>query len=428
MPDWKCLHNSWLTVWPCSESLRCYNAPKYLVGIEGKKRTFFILPYSFSGRDSVNQFSNIHFNFDILNSSLNLHNFCSIVLEHQFVKIFIRFSVIYLINNNYQLENYISALDILAGNSKFNGSAAVQVKNRPRIPTPDVTKEVLDRESRFANSVANIQNHITSGVALMPHQLQSSYPGYPSGEVPVVQVVLSPIQELDGTGSVNNTLHAGQPGTAALAQAVLSPGLGPVLTTTPMTVSQLTSIGLTSVANSPLLTKNIHSQSRSPSFIRAFQTDTSPTVKKNATITEVPASEEDTERHVSSRNSNTSNTSMGSDGSSSSKDTKESLASNHSNTTASVTSKKSLDSFELGDTSIVKMTLSPSTSTPASSELISLTANLSSPASMVSLTSGEVRSRKTSVASQSNGPPSSNVPKRGEVYVWERKWRKTKCS
>lgn len=31
------------------------------------------------------------------------------------------------------------------------------------------------------------------------------------------------MQELDG-GSVNNTLHAGQPGTAALARAVLAPG------------------------------------------------------------------------------------------------------------------------------------------------------------------------------------------------------------
>ena len=45
-------------------------------------------------------------------------------------------------------------------------------------------------------------------------------------EVPVLgALVLSPIQELD-SGSVNNTLHAGQPGTTALAQAVLSPGLG----------------------------------------------------------------------------------------------------------------------------------------------------------------------------------------------------------
>lgn len=88
------------------------------------------------------------------------------------------------------------------------------------------------------------------------------------------QVVLSPIQELDGSGSVNNTLHANQPGTAALAQAVLSPGLGPVLTaapsvSVPMTVSQLTSLGLASHHGSPMLTRTFDQQSvRNPAFIQ----------------------------------------------------------------------------------------------------------------------------------------------------------------
>lgn len=85
-------------------------------------------------------------------------------------------------------------------------------------------------------------------------------------------MVLSPIQELDGTGSVNNTLHPNQPGTAALAQAVLSPGLGPVLATTPvsvpMTVSQLTSLGL-NARNSPLLARTINQQSlKNPAFLQ----------------------------------------------------------------------------------------------------------------------------------------------------------------
>lgn len=286
----------------------------------------------------------------------------------------------------------------------MNGSMAIPVKNRPRIPTPDVTKEILDKENnRFTTNVANIQSHLTSGVALMPHHLQSSYPGYPGSDVPVVQVVLSPIQELDGTGSVNNTLHPGQPSTAALAQAVLSPGLGPVLTTTPMTVSQLTSMGLTSVTSSPLFTKQMQAQTRSPSFIRAFQTE----IPQGAKVTEMTTPEDEAERQISSRNSNTS---VGSDASNISKDTKESLASNHSNTTASVTSKKSLDAFE-PDSSILKLT-----STPITTELINLTANMSSPASMVSLASNEVRSRKTSATSQSNGPTTGS-PKRGEVYV-----------
>lgn len=141
--------------------------------------------------------------------------------------------------------------------------APLQVRNRPRIPTPDVTKEVIDRENRLAN-VANMQHQmLPHGITLMPQHLQTAYPTYPTEpNGPVVQVVLSPIQELDGSGSVNNTLHAHQPGTAALAQAVLSPGIGPVLTTTPvsvpMTVSQLSSLGLTSVHSSPMLTRNIN--------------------------------------------------------------------------------------------------------------------------------------------------------------------------
>lgn len=257
------------------------------------------------------------------------------------------------------------------------------VRNRPRIPTPDVTKEVMDREqqSRFTTSPAGIPpNHLqnnqqlTSGVALLPHQLPG---GYPTGDVPVVQVVLSPIQELDGSGSVNNTLHAGQPGTAALAQAVLSPGLGPVLTTTPMTVSQLTTIGLTSVTNSPLLTQG----ARSPSFVRAFQPEKSPSPPVK--ITEAEA--DDVERLISSRNSNTS---VGSDTSNTSKETKDSLASNHSNTTASVTSAKSLED------------------TP---KMATQTVN----SEFINMAIGEVRSRKTSATSQNNG----NSPKRGEVYV-----------
>ncbi|XP_028174298.1 uncharacterized protein LOC114362913, partial [Ostrinia furnacalis] len=94
---------------------------------------------------------------------------------------------------------------------KSNGAAVpITLRNRPRIPTPDVTKEVMDRENRLAMGMQNM------GV-IMAQSYQN--------EVPVLgALVLSPIQELDG-GSVNNTLHAGQPGTAALAQAVLAPGV-----------------------------------------------------------------------------------------------------------------------------------------------------------------------------------------------------------
>lgn len=63
------------------------------------------------------------------------------------------------------------------------------VKNRPRIPTPDVTKEVVDRENRIAASVANMQNQMSANLTLMPHQLPTSYTSY-SGDLPVVQVRL----------------------------------------------------------------------------------------------------------------------------------------------------------------------------------------------------------------------------------------------
>lgn len=44
----------------------------------------------------------------------------------------------------------------LTGPLKMNGS--VVMKNRPRIPTPDVTKEVVDRENRLAQMHLN-NNH-----------------------------------------------------------------------------------------------------------------------------------------------------------------------------------------------------------------------------------------------------------------------------
>lgn len=172
------------------------------------------------------------------------------------------------------------------GTQKMNGSAIpITLRNRPRIPTPDVTKEVVDRENRLATM--GLQQGGQMRVTLMAHH------GY-QNEIPVLgELVLSPIQELDG-GSVNNTLHAGQPGTAALAKAVLSPaltasGLGPVtisgnqaptgpamtpMTFTPVTVSQLPSICTTSAGTAP----------STPRTDRSTHTPIAP----RATITELP--------------------------------------------------------------------------------------------------------------------------------------------
>lgn len=119
----------------------------------------------------------------------------------------------------------------------MNGSviSGVQLKARPRIPTPDVTKEVMDREhNRFAittlnslsasNAMTNGTPSIASGVALMTHQLANTPSMYPStinNDMPVVgTLLLSPIKEMDSS-SVNNTLQVGHPATAALAKAVL---------------------------------------------------------------------------------------------------------------------------------------------------------------------------------------------------------------
>lgn len=108
----------------------------------------------------------------------------------------------------------------------------VSLKNRPRIPTPDVTKEVIAQESRM----------------VVPSPLATSAPfspppaGYHAEMPPLLQVVLSPIQELEGTP----TVMTGPGGTAALAQAVLSPaltsaGLTPMaLSPTPMTLTPVT--------------------------------------------------------------------------------------------------------------------------------------------------------------------------------------------
>lgn len=117
---------------------------------------------------------------------------------------------------------------------------------------------------------------------IMAHQ------GY-QNEVPVLgALVLSPIQELD-SGSVNNTLHAGQPGTTALAQAVLSPslttgGMAPMIAAAPVTlgVSQLTSL-VSSTPSSPR-----------PERGTADGSGGSPHSPR-ATVTELPPSDRDSE-------------------------------------------------------------------------------------------------------------------------------------
>lgn len=302
----------------------------------------------------------------------------------------------------------------------------IQVKNRPRIPTPDVTKEIVDREQKLHHHAPHsLQNQMSAGLTLTSQQIPTSFMSYPTVDVPVVQVVLSPIQELDGSGSVNSTLHPNQPGTAALAQAVLSPGLGPVLTTpvsVPMTVSQLTSLGFASNSNSPLLARAFEQNSlRNPAFIQAFEHLQSASPSQHLTLTEVHSEDDNPSVNRSNNNSPASNASNTSKGS---------IA---SNTTASISSKQSLEAQShenSGDTLVLSnFDALPNLSTPmthrktgsALSSLSkpdsslsagsSLSPSASAPNSLVSL-GKDNRARKISTVSQSAADS-----KKREVYV-----------
>ncbi|XP_011315205.1 bestrophin-3 [Fopius arisanus] len=130
-------------------------------------------------------------------------------------------------------------------------SVPISLKNRPRIPTPDVTKEVVDREQRLALSVSNAAT-IGAGVVGVIPTTNGSY----ATDLPVVQVVLSPIQETESTPSVARGGTA-----AALAQAVLPPtltsaGLVTPVTLTPVTMSQLTELGLVTTTSASMPQSN----------------------------------------------------------------------------------------------------------------------------------------------------------------------------
>ena len=112
----------------------------------------------------------------------------------------------------------------------LNGSVLQTVpKNRPRIPTPDVTKESVEKENRFNLSLPLNQNiqpggSVASGVALLAAQMANTpamYHQHNSSDVPVMgTLLLSPIKEMD-SNSNHNTLTTYNPATAALAQSVL---------------------------------------------------------------------------------------------------------------------------------------------------------------------------------------------------------------
>lgn len=107
-------------------------------------------------------------------------------------------------------------------------------RHRERIPTPDVTKDVLNNErererntnpSHHPEPIPKHQNTSIAGhVGIVSQQLATTpsiYPPMRPSDVPVVgTLLLSPIKEME-SASVNSTLTANHPTTAALAKSVL---------------------------------------------------------------------------------------------------------------------------------------------------------------------------------------------------------------
>uniref|UniRef100_A0A069DWF1 Bestrophin homolog n=1 Tax=Panstrongylus megistus TaxID=65343 RepID=A0A069DWF1_9HEMI len=113
------------------------------------------------------------------------------------------------------------------GPGKLNvSSIPANLKNRPRIPTPDVTKEVTDKDNKliFPHNNNNINNNnMANGSVTQSNPIaQNTFVSaeYPSNAVLQV-VTLSTIQEMDG----NQSSVTSSGSTAALAQAVLPPTL-----------------------------------------------------------------------------------------------------------------------------------------------------------------------------------------------------------
>ncbi|XP_058975703.1 uncharacterized protein LOC101900043 isoform X1 [Musca domestica] len=124
---------------------------------------------------------------------------------------------------------------LIKQNSRLNGLNANTSKSRPRIPTPDVTKEPpnIDKDvnANTTNNTTATTNSANTAVLMTP-QLSTQTTMYPyasttnnnlDGQV-LGTLLLSPIKEMDSSSS-NNTLIPGHPQTAALAQAVLPSNL-----------------------------------------------------------------------------------------------------------------------------------------------------------------------------------------------------------
>lgn len=133
------------------------------------------------------------------------------------------------------------------GKLNVNIPPSVQ-RSRPRIPTPDVSKEIADKDNKliFQN---NNNNHVGNGVV---NNAQPPSSTIVLTDASIMQVLL-PIAEADGNQSTITSTGS----TAALAQAVLSPtlksaGLQAVITQ-PVSVAAVTSAPPTVTLTGPII-------------------------------------------------------------------------------------------------------------------------------------------------------------------------------
>ncbi|XP_034480988.1 bestrophin-1 [Drosophila innubila] len=105
----------------------------------------------------------------------------------------------------------------------LNGLGVNVAKTRPRIPTPEVTKDGSTNTASGAVIMAPQQLSTQSTSGMYPSYHSTNTGGtnmhQDSGQV-LGTLLLSPIKEMDSSSS-NNTLIPGHPATAALAQAVM---------------------------------------------------------------------------------------------------------------------------------------------------------------------------------------------------------------
>ncbi|XP_037957294.1 bestrophin homolog 22 isoform X2 [Teleopsis dalmanni] len=104
---------------------------------------------------------------------------------------------------------------LIKQNTKLNGLSANLPKTRPRIPTPEVTKETGEKDSNATKAAVIMTPQLSTQTSMYPYTSSNGQDGPVLGTL-----LLSPIKEMDSSSS-NNTLIPGNATTTALAQAIM---------------------------------------------------------------------------------------------------------------------------------------------------------------------------------------------------------------